>query len=844
MRWLLLLLPALSLLGCDRDKGGGAGDDSGGGGGEGPALVLTLDAAASLAGEEVGYTLTVVEDGVETPVFAESLGSDLEAGLAFDDDSLAPTVAGSHTLSASATWEGEPLTATASLEVGAGAASTLTLALSGSWFAAGDSLSYTLTAADAYGNEVDTSAATLTPSSAEVTAEGGLLTGTVPGSYSLAAELDGLTDAEYFQIVAGEPASVVLTLSDTDLEVGDSTTAEVIVADAYGNAIEDAYTLAVDGTSEALLDGDTITFPYEGMYTVTATVDGTELQDSVGPLVVDSSGPDLEVWTPERGDWTESASGTVTGMVSDAWSGVVDLTVQGESVPVADDGTFSQEVAWDFGMNVVETVATDGDGNQADDARALLYGQFLAYGSEAPSAMLARMNEGAGGLDELEALGEGLLAATDLDALIPYPAYSYYEETCIDYWWDEVCWDWYSVYLYITSPRIGSTDLELDPQSTGQLQASFIVTTPSLNWSASGDVVGIGYSGSGTISADSITVTLLLTPYVSAGDIGVTVDSVSVASSGFDFDFDSWLYDALEYVGVDIDSMIQGYMEDAIVDVVYSEVPAVIGAALQDLEIGYSFAMEENDYAFLAVPDAVTVDDTGITLGLATTFLTESWVIAETGLGSLYYGYSQPDWTGATGTAMSVSADFVSQLFYGLWGGGALEMTLTDEDLGLNPEDLALILPGLTDLTVTTEALLPPVAVPGKGEDLLDLQVGDLLVTLYNGPAEAGYEYMQVYVSAEAGLNLTATSEATLSAALGETSLTFDVVYPDASSTEAAAAEELLALLVPLILPELTGALSEIEIPAIEGFTLSGITVTQAGAESGYTVLSGSLSGG
>ncbi len=846
MRWLLLFVPLTAMVGCNRDKddggGSGVGDDSGETPAE-PTLVLTLDTAGSLAGDEVAYTLSVVTGDSETPVTADSLSSDLESALSYDADSLAPTLAGDHTLTATATWEGEALSADAILLVSAGAAEELDLALSATSFLAGESVSYTLTATDAYGNAVDTSGATLTPSSADVSASGGVLSGTIPGAYSLAASLDGAEDNEYFQVLTGAPASIALTLSDMALEVGDSTTAEVYVADAYGNPIEDGYTLTVVGTGTTVLDGDTITFPEEGEYTVVATADGTELQDSVGPLLVDSSGPDLVVETPERGDWSETTSGTVSGYVTDAWSGVVDLTVQGASVDVASDGTFSTSAEWSFGMNVVETAASDGDGNTATDTRSVLAGSFLAYESTADSAMLARLNEGAGGLDELEAIGEGLVAATDLDALIPYPAYSYYEETCIDYWWDEVCWDWYSVSLYITSPRIGSTDMELDPLSSGKLQASFIVNAPSLNWSASGDVVGIGYSGSGTITATSITVTLLLTPYVSGGDIGVTVDSVGVASSGFDFDFDSWLYDALDYVGVDIDGLIQDYMEDAIADVVYDEVPGVIGEALQDLEIGYTFELSDNTFAFLATPDAVTVDGTGITLGLATTFWTETWASAYSGLGSLYYDYSQPTWSGSAGTAMGVSADFINQLFYALWGGGLLDMSLTDEDLGLDVADLSLILPGLTDLTVTTEALLPPVVVPGKGEDLLDLQVGDMLLTIYNGEAVPGNEYLQVYVAAEAGLNLSATSAATLSAEIGDTEVWFDVVYPDAGSTEAVAAEELLTLLVPMILPELTGALSEIEIPEIEGFTLSGITVSQQGAESGYTVLSGSLSG-
>lgn len=837
-------LPLLALLlGCHNDKDGGGGNVGESGLPSGPALVLTLDSDTTRAGESVGYTLSVVQGDETTSVSADSLSSDLEATLSFDDQSVSPTLAGDHTLTAVATWEGEALEATAALVVTAGAATSLDLTLDGGNFVAGDSLGYAVTATDAYGNAVDTSDATLTPSSDDVTASSGLLSGTVAGSYSLTASLDGASDLEYFQILAGPAETITLTLSDTDLEVGDSTTALVQVEDAYGNAIDDDYTLSVDGSGTTVVDGDQISFPEEGWYTVTATTaDGTELSDSVGPLLVDSTGPELVIDSPERGSWSEEDTGTVSGTVSDAWSDVSELTVNGAEVDVGSDGSFSTDVGYTFGLNVLSTEAMDGDGNLSTDTRSVLEGSFASYGATAPSAMVARMNEGEGGLDELEVLGEGLVESTDLDALIPYPAYSYSQDTCIDYWFGKTCWTWYSVKLYITSPSIGSTDLQLDPKSTGQLQASFTVNDPHLNWSASGTVVGISYSGSGTISADSITATLLMTPYVSGGNIGVTVDSVAVSSSGFDFDFDSWLYDALDYIGVDIDGMVRDYMEQAISDVVYDEVPAVVGDALQDLEIGYSFDLADNTYQFLAVPDSVGVDETGITLGLGTTFSTSSWTSSRTGLGSLYYGYAQPTWVGDTGTQIGVSADFLNQVFYAMWGGGLLNQTLTDEDLGLDVADLALVLPGLTDLTVTTEPLLPPVVIPGKGDDLLKMEVGDLLVTIYDGEVAPDNIYMQVYVTAEAGLDLTATSSATLSATLGTPDLYFDVVYPDANSAAASSTEDLLTLLVPLLLPELTSALGEIAIPEIEGFGFSDISVTEEGADSGYTVLSGQLS--
>ena len=434
------------------------------------------------------------------------------------------------------------------------------------------------------------------------------------------------------------------------------------------------------------------------------------------------------------------------------------------------------------------------------------------------------------------------MSATDLDDLIPSPVYSYEEESCVTIpWVGKVCVTWYAVTLYVRNPSLGATTLDLDPQSSGKLKATFTVEDPSLDWSASGTVTEIDYSGSGDISADSITVTMTLTPYVSSGDIHASVDSVSVSSSGFDFDVDSWLYDALEYVGIDFDGLIQGYMEDAIEDVVYSAVPDLVESTFQDLEIGYDFDVGDASYTMTAIPDDIDVDATGMTLSLETSFVSSEWVSAYYGEGSLYYGYSDPSWSTSDGMVLGVNADFLNQVFLAFWGGGLLDMTLTDEDLGVSVEDLALVLTDLEDLTITTEALLPPVVVPGTGDAMFDLQVGDLLLTLYNGPAESGYEYIQVYVSAVAGFDIDASSDLALTPAIGDVTLYFDVVYPEASSSKAAAIEELLETLTPLVLPMLTEALVEVPVPQFEGFSITGISVGTSGAEGGFATIGGDL---
>ena len=151
-------------------------------------------------------------------------------------------------------------------------------------------------------------------------------------------------------------------------------------------------------------------------------------------------------------------------------------------------------------------------------------------------------------------------------------------------WFGTYCVTWYSVNLYITNPTISGTTLDLDPKGSGYLEATFSVGNPSLDWSASGTVVGISYSGSGDVTADDISIWMELNLYVDNNVIYAEVNDLDVSSTNFSFDVDSWLYDVLNF-GVDFDGLVQGYMEDALEDAIVDEVPALVEDPFQDLEL-------------------------------------------------------------------------------------------------------------------------------------------------------------------------------------------------------------------------------------------------------------------
>ncbi|MDP2313254.1 MAG: hypothetical protein Q8P41_10140 [Pseudomonadota bacterium] len=819
--WIALVVIA----GCRRDPVDEA---------SGPQFTFVVDGPA-IAGQPVGWTSTLVSpEGDPLPV-SVVVSSDLEPVLLQDTTTLTAFVAGRHLLTA--VGEGDPgdYQAEVSLDVLPAPAASLDLVIAANQAVAGEPLGFVVTAVDSYGNPVD--GAVVTADSDDVAVVDPNVVSTVPGLYTLTASLDAQVDTETFRVVAGEPVELDLTLSDTDLEVYETTSATAVAYDVYGNEVDVAWDLSVEGVGSTTISGRNITFLSEGYFTVWARY--ADLEDSVGPILIDSTGPVIDIETPERGTFSTDAATAVTGTVTDDYTGVTSLVIEGETVEVDADGSFATSVENAFGINVLETSAVDGDGNETTDIRAVLAGAFLPYGEAVGEGVAARINQG--GFDTLETLGEGLITGTDLTALVPNPAFSTSSESCIDLLFDEICITWYSIELSILNPSFGKVDLQFDPDAGGWLNATFIVYDPSIYWAADGDVIGIGYSGDGQIYADSITIDMDLQPYVLDGVLGVNVLTADVTSAGFTFDWDSWIYDVMSFFGLDLSGLIQGYMEDAIEGAITDEVPSMLADAVGDLEIATDLDIEGSTYTFDATPSACTVDDLGLTLALATTFTTSLWGHPTEGPGSLYGDYTLPLYaSGTPGMQLSLSLDFLNQVFYAFWGGGLLDRTLGEQELGLDLGSLSTFLP-FDSLSIVTEALLPPVVVPGTGSALLDLQIGDLALTMYDGAPEDGNVVFQLYTSMVVGLDLDVSAEGNLVPALGDTEVWFDVVVPSAGTEASGDAEALLSALVPMLLPSLTGGLGEIPVPAIEGFTLEVDAIELDGAELGFVNVNGDL---
>jgi hypothetical protein len=806
-------------------------------------IEFTLEQAAAYAGEDIAYSawLDSGNGGPEIPVDI-TISSDLESSLWVSGESLQATVAGMHTLTASGTHEGVLYETEKSLEVMIGPPAEVDLVLSDVTTEVGVPIAFEVLIGDGYGNLIADRTATISIDESELTVFENELVTTVPNIYNITASIDGASDSEQLLVTPGPAASLELSLIDDQLEVNETTIAVIDILDQYGNIVDEEWDLWTDNTDGVIVNYNAITFRSEGWFTVWAsTTDGT-IDDFVGPLLIDSSGPDLTIDNPSRGTQTTDTSVVVTGTATDEYSGVAGVYVDGVTASMDENGNWSNALDYDFGLNIVETSAVDGDANGTADSRGVISGNFNEYTKGVENGLMVRINED--GFDVLGGMAEGFVDASEVAAMIPNPVFQDESESCIDLgWFGSYCFTWYSVTFTISNFNFSSTTVDIDPTNGGYLDTLASVNYPYMNYNASGVVAEIGYSASGTISADGIDIQMDLTPFIAGNNLEVNVGNVGVSTRNFDFDLDSWIYDVMSFFGFDIEGMIEDLMIDELADMAEEEVPEMINDMLAGLDLGQTLDLGDASYELDAVPGYVGVDDLGLTLGLETFFTVNGWTSSYPQTpGSLVYPYSTPNFSTPNGQMeIAIGEDFLNQAFYAMWGGGLLDMTMTGTELGLDPDDLSLFMPNLTDLVIETVAFLPPVIVPGTGTDILDLQVGDLELSLYNGSVSESNLELRVYVHLFAGMGLTTSTDNTLTASLGDMDISFDLVYPNPRSQYAGDTEAFLGALMPLLMPMLTDSLGSFPIPDIDGLTVGNINVALGGAEDGFVIASGDL---
>ena len=805
-------------------------------------LIVEIEQEQALAGDLISYTASVTDQEGNTIDDIEwAFTSDIESDLYWTDTHIMPVVSGSHTVSIQATYypteddlvedsdlDGMILTHTHWLEITSLGPDVVDLQLDQGVAQAGENVPYKALLMDRYGNEIQDTEIT---SEIEVFSDSSDLTITTSQIYSTIADIYGVTamygdlgDTEFIEITPDDADSITLIVPNDNIEKYDSIQCDVLVEDRFGNLLENDWDLWAEGTGITTNTYNIVTFLEEGSYMLYANTfkqDGTELIDQYGPILVDSSGPTLTVNTPNRGEWTESSSTTVSGTAIEEYSVLVDLTVDGLSTQTDTAGAFSENMDLEEGITVVETEAIDSDGNISNDARSVLSGTYEP--KDEPIDDVIQVYLGSSGIDSLEANVETIVGGIDIASLLPSNPVTSQGVA------------WCTAYINVYNISYGSASLDIDPQSNGYINVT--MTIPNLSMDLDVPLNGGSWwqpcpDFSGDVSASSLVATITLNPYVSNNEIYMNIVASSASLNGLNVSLNGW-GSVLNFIVNFFEGDIADALESEIQNQLSTQVPALLEDTLQSIELSTSFDLMGSTFALDALPSSIFADDNGVGFGMQANVMADTWTLTQNGLGSFVQGYSAPTFSSNSGYNLALSTDFINQLMYQVWGSGLVSQELTLSELGVQSSDIEVLFPNATDLRITIEPLLPPVVVAEN--NLLEMQLGELYIAVHNGDYSNGDIRLEVYSHIFAPLTM-GVSSTLITATVGNPETYFDVVYP---LEGARGTETLLDALIPILLPTFTDAISEIPLPTFAGVTLSGLS---SSVDSGHLNIVGNVS--
>jgi hypothetical protein len=643
-----------------------------------------------------------------------------------------------------------------SIAITPGPVASVDTAVSATSIVAGNGVTATCTAHDAFGNEVPAAQPTLTSTPTE---GGNVVTGlkgsfTRAGLYDLACEVPGAKSRPVpVEVVPGLPASVVVSPEPTKslYPVGSVVSIEALVADAYNNPILDAPTqYASTPSSSATLGDKHFQYLADGLYTLTATVapptsTGQPLVSQV-QIEVGGLGPTIECDSPGDGTMLSATPGSSVsfGGTVKSPNGTVSVTVNGAPATLT-GSTFSAPMTTRFGINFADIVATDKNGAQSTRTCSFLVANQWApesglYADTIDLTLTQRAVDDVSRAGSVNSFGDMLYAvanssglASTLDSALkasnPLKPSSCDSQTCTFLG----CICWYSSgidYQGLSLPGPQSVDLTL---VDGGLAAHVYVPNVGVNLHVFGDVGPVPYDTSGWATFSYLDVKMTIDTAISGGKLHgairantvvTTVGSVSTNFSGVD----GWI---INNVLVPLaQGTIQGKVRDVVTSYITNNFNSVIDGVLSGLDIstlGTSFFVPRLDGGW-PIPLSVGI-------GFSSLSTTPSRMLI--GISSQLTAHAQqalpslgvPIPTGQVLDDMTISAPssagvavhvgVFNQALHALWRGGLFKATLTGSQLGNG-------LPAQAGVQMTT--LLPPVAeISGSSVELslgaLQLQV-------------------------------------------------------------------------------------------------------------------------
>lgn len=474
------------------------------------------------------------------------------------------------------------------------------------------------------------------------------------------------------------------------------------------------------------------------------------------------------------------------------------------------------------------------------------------------------------------------LVAPLVPASIPIPDVNLAdsEETCIDLWFDVICWNWYEYELRTRGLDVGLTldRLDLLPRD-GRLELDLGVSLSVASAAAPGtlyargevvDLIEIEESCRVWLDRTPIAVRTAIALELSQGtvnsafspvDVQLDLSGLRIEGCVFEdiLDFIEVINDVVGFFGFDLYTLVADAAEPLVEQQINGLLPPIartLEDALGSLQIEETIDLGGAGLDVSVAPSTLDVTPEGLRLGLA-------GGIAPVGNPaaciSRYLTGGSPSTPGSApapgadaafghGFGVYVDDDLLHQATWALWYGGLLCFTLGGDDSPLDlpiPLDTGLLnllapgqfgelFPTAAPLTFVTRPAEPPTAA-FAGEHTVDVAIDGLGLDLYADLDGRQTRVAGFALAADLGVDLAfdgTTGE--LAAGLDlppgavTAALVFNDLKPDASASLGGALSGLLDTLVGPLVGSLASDLA-FPLPAFSGLGLTSLTLRGAG---------------
>ena len=449
--------------------------------------------------------------------------------------------------------------------------------------------------------------------------------------------------------------------------------------------------------------------------------DDDSSQDGNNGSAVDEQGlPVLKVDYPQRASFDRSGSGMVEGRIDTDGSAVEQLTINGESVPVNDDGSFMMPVGWKPGIQILGTRVESVNGERATDGRAFHAGPTHDPGGWIESAIRIEidheiLDDDDADLDDIAGLIElGLEDPELVDILIGSPL------------------DMGDAIITPTRLDYGRTRVDLAP-TNGALDAVVSLDGIEFDFLLDGSGLFSWFSTYGEASASVVDVGLTLTVASAGGVVRCEATEMTVLVENLAYDI-HYIPDFLEGM---TSGMAEDFIETTVTDIVTQELVPQIEQVLTGFAVGASF---ETDLDFDLRLAEVSVVDEGLRFEVDARVLAVDGMALPPEAGSMRTGGDAPDWPTEKTTSFwaAVDDDLMNQLAFAFWETGALRDIEFDAILLGAATGGPLPAPLGPAETVSMSLKLPPVLTPTQDVDwAAQVAAGEWEITFLREDGEA-----------------------------------------------------------------------------------------------------------